>query len=81
MKKNYAYAKVEKLLQASPYRVTPLCPVAGKCGGCQLQHLSYEKELEWKEDRIAQSLIRIAGIPEEEVRGKGEGILGGKTER
>ena len=81
VKKNYAYAKVEKLLQASPYRVTPLCPVAGKCGGCQLQHLSYEKELEWKEDRIAQSLIRIAGIPEEEVRGKGEGILGGKTER
>jgi len=81
VKKNYAYAKVEKLLKASPYRVTPLCPVAGKCGGCQLQHLSYEKELEWKEDRIAQSLIRIAGIPEEEVHAKGEGILGGKTER
>ena len=80
-KKNYAYAKVEKLLEASPYRITPLCPVAGKCGGCQLQHLSYEKELAWKEDRIAQSLIRIAEIPEEEVRGKGEGILGGKTER
>ena len=81
VKKNYAYAKVEKLLEASPYRVTPLCPVAGKCGGCQLQHLSYEKELAWKEDRIAQSLIRIAGIPEEEVHAKGEGILGGKTER
>ena len=81
VKKNYAYAKVEKLLQASPYRATPLCPVAGKCGGCQLQHLSYEKELEWKEDRIAQSLIRIAGISEEEVHARGEGILGGKTER
>ena len=81
VKKNYAYAKVEKLIKPSPYRIAPLCPVAGKCGGCQLQHLSYEKELAWKEDRIAQSLIRIAGIPEEEVRGKGEGILGGKTER
>ena len=81
VKKNYAYAKVEKLLKPSPYRITPLCPVAGKCGGCQLQHLSYEKELAWKEDRIAQSLIRIAGIPEEEVRKRGEGILGGKTER
>lgn len=81
VKKNYAYAKVEKLLEASPYRVTPLCPVAGKCGGCQLQHLSYEKELEWKEDRIAQSLIRIAGISEEEMHAKGEGILGEKTER
>ena len=81
VKKNYAYAKVEKLLEASPYRITPLCLVAGKCGGCQLQHLSYEKELAWKEDRIAQSLIRIAGIPEAEVHAKGEGILGGKTER
>ena len=81
VKKNYAYAKVEKLLKPSPYRITPLCPVAGKCGGCQLQHLSYEKELAWKEDRIAQSLIRIAGIPEEEVRKRGEGILGGKTVR
>ena len=81
VKKNYAYAKVEKLLKPSPYRIAPLCPVAGKCGGCQLQHLSYEKELAWKEDRIAQSLIRIAGIPEEEVRKRGEGILGGKTER
>ena len=81
VKKNYAYAKVEKLRQASPYRVTPLCPVAVKCGGCQLQHLSYEKELAWKEDRIAQSLIRIAGISEEEVRKRGEGILGGETVR
>ena len=81
VKKNYAYAKVEKLLKPSPYRITPLCPVAGKCGGCQLQHLSYEKELAWKEDRIAQSLIRIAGISEEEVRKRGEGILGGQTVR
>ena len=81
VKKNYAYAKVEKLLEASPYRITPLCPVAGKCGGCQLQHLSYEKELSWKEDRIAQSLIRIAGLSPEEVERKKEGILGGVLSR
>ena len=80
-KKNYAYAKVEKLLEASPYRITPLCPVAVKCGGCQLQHLSYEKELAWKEDRIAQSLIRIAGLSQEEVERKKEGILGGVLSR
>ena len=80
-KKNYAYAKVEKLLEASPYRIIPLCPVAGKCGGCQLQHLSYEKELAWKEDRIAQSLIRIAGLSPEEVESKKEGILSGVLSR
>lgn len=81
VKKSYAYAKVEKLLEASPYRITPLCPVAGKCGGCQLQHLSYEKELSWKEDRITQSLIRIAGLSPEEVERKKEGILGGVLSR
>ena len=81
VKKNYAYAKVENLLEASPYRIAPLCPVAGKCGGCQLQHLSYEKELAWKEDRIAQSLIRIAGLSPEEVERKKEGILGGVLSR
>ena len=81
VKKNYAYAKVENLLEASPHRIAPLCPVAGKCGGCQLQHLSYEKELSWKEDRIAQSLIRIAGLSPEEVESKKEGILGGVLSR
>ena len=81
VKKNYVYAKVEKLLEASPHRITPLCPVAGKCGGCQLQHLSYEKELAWKEDRIAQSLIRIAGLSPEEVESKKEEILGGVLSR
>ena len=81
VKRNYAYAKVEKLLKPSPYRIAPLCPVAGKCGGCQLQHLSYEKELAWKEDRIAQSLIRIAGLSPEEVESKKEGILGGVLTR
>ena len=81
VKKNYAYAKVEKLLEASPHRIAPLCPVAGKCGGCQLQHLSYEKELAWKEDRIAQSLIRIAGLSPEEVESKKEEILGGVLSR
>lgn len=81
VKKNYAYAKVEKLLEASPHRIAPLCPVAGKCGGCQLQHLSYEKELSWKEDRIAQSLIRIAGLSPEEVERKKERILGGVLSR
>ena len=81
VKKNYAYAKVENLLEASPHRIAPLCPVAGKCGGCQLQHLSYEKELSWKEDRIVQSLIRIAGLSPEEVESKTEGILGGVLSR
>ena len=45
-KKNYAYAKVEKILTPSPYRVEPKCAFHRQCGGCQIQALSYEKQLE-----------------------------------
>ena len=41
-KKHYAYAKLEKVIEPSPFRVTPLCPFSRQCGGCQLQALSYD---------------------------------------
>ena len=47
-KKNFAYAKVEKILEPSPYRVEPKCAYHRQCGGCQIQALSYEKQLEFK---------------------------------
>ena len=62
LKKNYGYARVEQLLTPSPDRVTPRCPVAGPCGGCQLQHLSYEKQLEYKQNKLRDCLERIGGV-------------------
>ncbi|MDE7298360.1 MAG: 23S rRNA (uracil(1939)-C(5))-methyltransferase RlmD [Lachnospiraceae bacterium] len=62
LKKNYGYARVEQLLTLSPDRVTPRCPVAGPCGGCQLQHLSYEKQLEYKQNKLRDCLERIGGV-------------------
>ena len=47
-KKNYAYARLEKVLEPSPFRVSAKCRDARACGGCQLQALNYEKELELK---------------------------------
>ena len=61
-KKHYAYAKLEKVIEPSPFRVTPLCPFSRQCGGCQLQALSYEKQLEFKEKKIRNNLIRIGGL-------------------
>ncbi len=49
VKKNYAYARVEKILQPSPDRVTPVCQIARPCGGCQIQALRYEAQLVLKE--------------------------------
>ena len=65
--KSYAYAHLEQILQASPHRVEPLCPVARQCGGCQLQALSYDQELVYKQNKVRADLIRIGGFSEEEI--------------
>jgi len=45
VKRNYARAALVQVLEPSPDRVTPVCPVAGECGGCPLQHIAYEAQL------------------------------------
>ena len=75
-KKTYGYAKVEELINPSPDRVEPKCAVAGKCGGCQLQHLSYERQLAYKEDKVKNCLQRIGGIAVEQLEQVMEPIIG-----
>jgi 23S rRNA (uracil1939-C5)-methyltransferase len=73
--KTYGYARLVKLLEASPYRVEPRCPVAARCGGCQLMHVDYAKQLEYKENKVRNCLARIGGfteIPMEPVCGMEE---------
>jgi len=60
--KLYGYARLVKLLEPSPYRVSPRCPIAAKCGGCQLQHLDYARQLEFKENKVRNCLMRIGGF-------------------
>ena len=74
--KSYAYAHLEQILQASPHRVEPLCPVARQCGGCQLQALSYEQELAYKQNKVRADLIRIGGFSEEEIDAVMEPVVG-----
>ena len=50
-----------EVLEKSPDRVEPGCPLFGECGGCQYQHLSYEKQLEWKTRQIKELLKHMAG--------------------
>lgn len=61
-KKNYAYARLEKILTPSPFRAEPECIYYRQCGGCQLQALSYEKQLQFKQEKIRGNLIRIGGF-------------------
>ena len=62
IKKNYAFASVLDILTPSPFRVTPRCDISRSCGGCQLQGLSYEKQLEYKYEIVKNDLQRIAGF-------------------
>ena len=61
-KKRFGYARLLEILEPSPYRVEPKCPVAKQCGGCQLQHCSYEKQLLWKQEKVLNCLQRIGGF-------------------
>ena len=56
----YAYGKVEEVLTPAEERVRPKCPVFGKCGGCQLQHVKYVSQLRIKEENIANCFKKIA---------------------
>ena len=62
VKKSYGYARVENILTPSKDRVEPKCPVARQCGGCSIQHLSYEKQLEYKQNKVKNCLERIGGF-------------------
>ncbi|MDA0329565.1 MAG: TRAM domain-containing protein [Gemmatimonadetes bacterium] len=65
-KARWAVGSLQRLLQASPDRVKPLCALYEACGGCQLQHLPYERQLEAKARFISDSLQRIGGLGEVE---------------
>ena len=62
VKKNYAYARLEKVLTSSPLRVKPVCPYHKQCGGCQIQAMSYEAQLQIKENKVKNNLVRIGGF-------------------
>ena len=60
-KKNLAYAIVDQILEASPYRTEPACPIAYKCGSCDLQHMNYEGQLLFKK-KLVENTFRQAHL-------------------
>lgn len=59
VKKNIAYGRLMKLITPSPYRVEPVCDKAKRCGGCTMQQVSYEQQLEYKWNKVKNCLQRI----------------------
>ncbi|MET3730122.1 23S rRNA (uracil1939-C5)-methyltransferase [Fictibacillus halophilus] len=62
VKKGFGFGRLEELIEESPERVEPPCPIYKWCGGCQLQHLSYEGQLEYKRKLVEDVLTRIGKL-------------------
>ena len=60
--KRYAFGRIETLLDASPDRAEPFCPIYRRCGGCSCQHMTYETSLRFKQDQVQQLLTRVGGL-------------------
>ncbi len=62
VKAKYAVGELVEVLERSPDRAEPFCPVFGECGGCQVQHLAYSAQLTWKRGIVDNALRRLGGI-------------------
>lgn len=69
VRKRFLRARLEKVVAPSPQRLeSSKCSSFPACGGCQLQHMSYAGQVEWKEDRVVQVLGRVGGIAQPPVQ-------------
>lgn len=59
VKKTYAIGKLMEVVKASPERIKPACPIYAECGGCQLQHISYEGQMQVKRQQVKDAMERI----------------------
>ena len=75
-KKNYGYARVEKVLKPSSFRVEPKCALHKRCGGCQIQAMDYAQQLAFKQNKVKNHLVRIGGFEEEKIDTVMEPIVG-----
>ena len=61
-KKNYGYARLMNIITPSKDRIEPVCPVARRCGGCQIQEMDYQAQLRFKQELVKNNIERIGHI-------------------
>ncbi|NLZ48274.1 MAG: 23S rRNA (uracil(1939)-C(5))-methyltransferase RlmD [Clostridiales bacterium] len=65
--KNHGFGKLLDIVEPSENRVEPICPLYKRCGGCQLQHMSYQEQLVFKKNRVKDCLERIGKITDVKI--------------
>lgn len=78
-KKNYGYARIMQILTPSEHRVKPKCQFARRCGGCQIQEMSYEQQLKFKQNKVKGNLERIGGFDADLLDSIVEPVVGMKN--
>lgn len=76
LKKSYGFARLVRILEPSPRRIDPACPISRSCGGCQLQQLDYSAQLAFKEDKVRNDILRIGGFDNSDIDPIFEHIVG-----
>ena len=67
VKKSYGVGKLLHVVEKSPKRVEPICPLFGKCGGCQIMHMDYQGQLYQKTQRVVDAFQRIGKFNDIEI--------------
>lgn len=60
--KNYIKAEIIEIIEPSPYRTEPICHLHNVCGSCNWQYISYERQLKEKQNIVAETIKKIAGV-------------------
>ena len=76
LKKTYGYARVEELMKPSKLRCEPRCPQHRRCGGCQIQAMAPEAQLQFKQEKVRGNLIRLGGFAADFIDTVMEPIVG-----
>ncbi|WP_109431000.1 23S rRNA (uracil(1939)-C(5))-methyltransferase RlmD [Sulfoacidibacillus thermotolerans] len=76
VKRSFAIAELRAIVHPTSERVVPLCPVFDVCGGCQLQHLSYAAQLQFKRQVVKDALVRIGKFAAEDVQRWVQPVIG-----
>jgi len=63
IRRRYARGKLVRIVVPSRRRVSPVCPDYARCGGCRMQHIAYDHQLELKQSQVEEAFKRIAGLP------------------
>ncbi len=67
VKKRYAFAELEEMIEKSPYRIEKECRYGGQCGGCTYRNLSYDGQLQLKEKQVIEKIKRIGGVTQPDM--------------